>query len=91
MVGLDNRGDNPGDLWQIARGRVCDEVGGELRTEGVLIERGRWVLKAFEKGKDVVRGEDAVAEADTATEIVATGPLDKVLKESGLASSMREQ
>ena len=61
MVGLDDRGDDAGDLRQIARCGVGDEVCGELRAEGVLVEGGCGVLKLVEIGKDVVRGEDAVA------------------------------
>jgi len=48
LIGVNDGGDHPGDLWQISRQCIRQKVSRKLRQECVLVERGIWVLEILE-------------------------------------------
>ena len=59
MIGGDDGADDPGDLREVSRDCVCNEVGWELPAKRVFIELGGGILKVLEIGKDIVGFEGA--------------------------------
>ena len=59
MIGVNDRGEHPRDLWQVSRQRIRQKISRKLGPECVLVERRCGVLEILEVRENIV-GENGV-------------------------------
>ncbi len=55
MIGVNDRGEHPGDLWQVSRQRIRKKINRKLGPECVLVEHRCGVLEILEVRQNIVR------------------------------------